>query len=296
MPSTVIPLPDFAILESNSQGREFLCIRHPSVSARISLTGAHLVSCQPTGQADLLWFSPEDEELPDTALRGGIPICWPWFGNDRPDAPAHGIARTARWELRSVEQRSDHVRIIMVLPEEIIARVLPDESWAVQVTFELCQELKVSLTSCNTGTIAQPLSQALHTYLPVLDIDRVELSGLMGVRFFDKLTGEDQSGKDEALKADGELDRIYHGYTGPVTLYCPGMPDRIITREGSSSLVVWNPGHEKSKTLSQFPADGYRRMICVEAANAGQDKRLLAPGEVHTLATRLRREKALHDV
>lgn len=295
MPATTGSLPDYAALECNAQGREFLCIHHPSVSARISLTGAHLVSCQPAGQADLLWFSPADEELPDTALRGGIPICWPWFGNERPDAPAHGIARTARWELIRVEQCADHVRITMALPEAVIARALPNELWTVQVVFELGQELKVSLTSCNTGAIAQPLSQALHTYLPVMDIARVELSGLAGVDFFDKLANAERSGKDESLKVDGELDRIYHGYTGAVRLHCTDMPDRIITREGSSSLVVWNPGPDKSATLSQFPADGYRCMICVEAANAGKDQRLLAPGEMHTLATRLSVCKMSHD-
>ncbi|WP_409524981.1 D-hexose-6-phosphate mutarotase [Nitrincola sp. MINF-07-Sa-05] len=282
---TTVSLPDFAVLECNSRGREYLCIRHPLVNARISLTGAHLVSCRPAGQADLLWFSEADDELPDTALRGGIPICWPWFGNDRPDALAHGIARTARWELLSVESFPDHVRVIMGLSEELIATALPDESWVVQVAFELGQMLKVSLKSRNVGTAVQPLSQALHTYLPVRDIDQVELVGLSGVKFFDKLTNEERQESNERLSIRGELDRIYHGYNGPVTLTCAGMPDRTIDREGSSSLVVWNPGPKKSSVLSQFPADGYRRMICVEAANAGPDRRLLAPGETHILTT-----------
>jgi len=288
MIASAVLLPDFAALEYNANGREFLCIRHPSVSARISLTGAHLVSCQPAGKADLLWFSSADEEQPETALRGGIPICWPWFGNDRPDAPAHGIARTARWDLVSIGQCSEHVRVVMALPADIIARSLLDESWGVQVVFELGQALTVSLTSCNTGTIAQPLSQALHTYLPVRDIAQVELMGLEGVTFFDKLTNEERKGGDESLKVQGELDRIYHGYTGPVRLHCTDMSDRTITRDGSSSLVVWNPGPEKSAALSQFPADGYCSMICVEAANAGPDQRFLAPGEQHTLTTTIR--------
>lgn len=153
------------VLVRNIQGREFLEIDHPAVKARISLQGAHIVSCIPTGQKPLLWMSPTDPEQPGKPLRGGIPICWPWFAGER-QGPAHGIARTSQWVLSDSNSTPQEIRLSFELPESVIAEQLPGEKWALRVSFVLGATLSVSLSTTNLGPQPQPLSQALHSYLP----------------------------------------------------------------------------------------------------------------------------------
>lgn len=273
-------------LRRNQHGREFIEIVHANVNARIALEGAHIVSCTPAGQKDLLWLSPQEPELPGAPLRGGIPICWPWFGNQRP-GPAHGVARSALWVLHDLTVSKDQVRVCLELPSTTIERLLLEEQWQLSVEFVLGQELQVTLVTTNTGTQVQPLGQALHTYLPVSDIDRVEVLGLDGCAYLDQLTGhtEQQAG---AVRFTGEVDRIYQGDVTQVTLVEPA--DRIeIHATGSRSTVVWNPWRDKALRLGHFPADGYQHMLCIESANAGADVRVLQPGETHRLTARIRR-------
>lgn len=281
-------LVDTIKLARNAQGRAFLEVSHPRVQARIALQGAHIVSCVPKGQGDLLWMSPTDPEKPDTALRGGIPICWPWFGNERA-GPSHGIARTSEWALKGVNDAGDRLHLSLELPEEAIKARLPDENWRVVVDFELGQALSVSLTSTNIGQHQQRLSQALHSYLPVSDIYQTRIWGLEGAKFIDQLTVVAQNHQQGPITFHGEVDRIYYDHQSPTQLDDAGAHYLLVEREGSNSVVVWNPWIDKSKRLSQFPHDGYRNMVCIEAANAGPDARELAPGQSHTLKTIIRR-------
>ena len=279
-------LPDNIQLIRNEHGRAFLDISHPRVKARIALQGAHITSCVPTGQGDLLWMSPAEDGRPDRPLRGGIPICWPYFGNERP-GPSHGIARISDWSFKSAVDTGDHIRLVLGLPGEIIKRQLPEEDWQVQVEFELSKSLSVALRTTNTGKNTQMLSQALHSYLPVRDIHEARLWGLEGAEFFDQLTGVEHNRQQGPVTFAGELDRIYHGHSSPIQLDDSSQHYLVVTREGSESVVVWNPWIGKSARLGQFPADGYKTMVCIEAANAGPDARVLAPGESHTLVTRI---------
>ncbi|MEX0731802.1 MAG: D-hexose-6-phosphate mutarotase [Aquisalimonadaceae bacterium] len=276
-------------LACNAHGRDFIHVRHPAVEARIALEGAHLAACTPSGQPPLLWMSPTEPALPGKPLRGGVPLCWPWFGGDRP-GPAHGIARTSRWQLDDVQTDPDQVRLRLSLPPAEIARHLPEGNWQLGVEFVLGRHLSIALTTTNTGDQPQVLSQALHAYLPVGDIEPARLQGLDGCMYIDKVIGSADNVQVGSVAFGPEVDRIYHGHAGPVQLTDDTAAPIIVSREGSRSLVVWNPGKAKSASLSHFPPDGYRTMVCIEAANAGPDARLLAAGESHTLRTRIRRE------
>lgn len=271
----------------NRHGREFIEVEHSLVSARISLEGAHIVSCVPAGQEPLLWLSPDEPELPGTSLRGGIPLCWPWFGSERP-GPAHGIARISAWELKDVSVGEDGVKITLVLPQGEIVRQLPGEPWQLEAEFLLGQDLQVALTSANRGSVMQPLGQALHTYLPVSDITRSRISGLHGINYRDQLTGSEELQQGDVRFAE-EVDRIYHGPVGTLRLL-NGNHGRIeVKGSGSLSTVIWNPWQSKSRRLGHFPADGYRHMLCIETANAGPDRRLLQPGQTHVLSATISR-------
>lgn len=276
-------LPPGVRLTSNEHGRQFLHVEHPAVQARIALQGAHIIDCIPAGQQPLLWMSPTDPCQPDTALRGGVPVCWPWFADER-SGPAHGIARTGNWQLHEAQADHASVRLVLRLATEDIARLLPDEGWAVEIEFRLGKELDIALTTTNTGREPQRLSQALHSYLPVADIDEAEITGLQGCAYIDKLSDGATVIQSSALRFTQEVDRIYFNHGAELQLRT-GDDSLSIRRDGSMSVVVWNPWQDKSIRLSQFPPDGYRTMVCVEAANAGPDGRMLAPGETHTLRT-----------
>ncbi|CEA05166.1 aldose-1-epimerase [Pseudomonas saudimassiliensis] len=276
-------LPAGVRIDSNNHGRQFIHIEHSAVQACIALQGAHIIDCTPAGQQPLLWMSPIDPCLPDTALRGGVPVCWPWFADER-SGPAHGIARTGNWQLHEAQADHASVRLVLRLSPEDIARQFPDEAWAVEIEFRLGKALDIALTTTNTGRQPQRLSQALHSYLPVADIDEAEITGLRGCAYIDKLSDGATVIQSSALRFAQEVDRIYFNHGAELQLHT-GNDLLSIRRDGSMSVVVWNPWQDKSARLSQFPADGYRTMVCVEAANAGPDGRILAPGETHTLRT-----------
>lgn len=280
--------PERTTLSHNAHGRSFLDINHPCVQARIALEGAQIISCKPKGQGDLLWMSPADEQKPGTPLRGGIPICWPWFGNERP-GPSHGIARTSQWRLTSVVDEGEQLRISMELPGPIISQQTPDADWQLKIEFLLGSSLDVSLTTTNTGAQPQFLSQALHSYLPVSDIRETRVWGLEDAEFLDQLTGVNHLRQQGPVTFSAEVDRIYYGHSQTIQLDDASAHYLVIQREGSDSVVVWNPWIDKSQRLGQFPADGYLTMVCLEAANAGPDRRTLAPGETHTLRTVIKR-------
>lgn len=282
-----IALPDGLSLVANAHGRTFLKIDHPAVTAQISLEGAHITRCQPTGQPPLLWLSPEEPELPGKSMRGGIPVCWPWFG-DSPRGAAHGIARTSMWTLESVHTDSSKVRVRMRLDAATIAEKLPGEQWQVEIEFVLGEDLLVTLTSHNLGSSVLTLSQALHSYLPVNDISAVSIQGLNNCAYVNQLTGLQQA-QIGPLGIDKETDRIYFDHSGEVAVKAPGQGDLIVSREGSQSLVLWNPWIEKSLRLNHLSPTGYQGMLCIEAANAGPDTRQIGPGETHSLSTRIRR-------
>ncbi|MEO1818986.1 D-hexose-6-phosphate mutarotase [Pseudomonas sp.] len=279
------PLPDGISWVHNAAGKAFVEIEHPNVRARVALEGAHLVSCIPSGQADLLWMSPCDAQAPGGVLRGGVPLCWPWFGNSR-SGPAHGIARRSLWQLTAAERDEQSVRLRLELPATTQHDALPDESWALSLELQLGTSLQMTLTSRNTGRRAQTLSQALHTYLPVSDISEVRVAGLDGATYLDQLSGSHQVQQGD-LMIEREVDRIYLQHSQPIYL-SDGQRTLEICRSGSASVVLWNPWQDKARKLDNFPADGYRTMLCIEAANAAADTRTLQPGEHHSLGCSIR--------
>lgn len=283
------PLPAGVSRTCNEHGRRFIEIDHPAVCARIAEQGAQIIDCVPAGQRPLLWMSPVDPALPDTALRGGIPLCWPWFAGERP-GPAHGIARTSHWQLRQAEADSQQVRLLLELPEQEITRQLPGEHWSLQVEMLLGSSLSVTLITTNTGSRAQRLSQALHSYLPVDDIDQVRILGLQGASYIDKLQADAVCHQHDPIRFRGEVDRVYFDTAADVQLLDGAADPLWVQRHDSRSVVVWNPWQDKGARLSQFPADGYRHMLCIEAANAGPDARLVEPGQIQRLQTIISRQ------
>lgn len=277
---------------------EALEIRHPLFSARLFLQGAHLTHFAPAGDANWLWLSDSARFETGRAIRGGIPICWPWFGvPDRnppavrdliPTSTSHGFARNEVWELEEVVETADSVEISLSL----LANADFRERWrghaSALITFRLTQNAcQIALTTTNLGRSTLAFSQALHSYLPTTLSDTT-ITGLDGASYTDTLADWSQFRQQGDVTFAGEVDRIYQTGGEAITVQSGDQSLRL-TSCGSDSTVIWNPGPEKARQLSDFAAQDWKSMVCVETANALQDFRLLNSGQSHTLGVMITR-------
>lgn len=272
------------IIQESWQDLDVLRVETPFSVARFSLHGGQVLSFVPTGFDDLLWLSPTTA-TPPKAIRGGVPVCWPYFGRQgQPDdAPQHGHARVSCWPLTDVRREADgSVVLKLVLP---LRDGVPLE--LIQ-TVHVGRELRQSLDTLHRGDAPVVLTQALHTYFRVADAAQVRVSGLDGLRYADKYDGctHVQTG-DWTLqdpRDPGRSDRIYTGTGHRFDLIDPAGGRRIrLDTFGSRSLVVWNPGDAGAAAIGDLPDQGWRSFVCLEAANAGDDAIELEPGQRHRL-------------
>lgn len=272
------------ITQGDYQGFPALLIRTPQASAALSLHGGQLLSFVPHGFDDLLWLSPNSTRPPG-AIRGGVPVCWPYFGRQGQAAavPQHGFARNSAWSLHDTQiDAQGGMTLQLTLPT-------PDASGLrLAQTLHIGEVLQQSLITENTGDTTTTFSQALHSYFKVGDSNCVHVTGLDGLRYADKYDGGEHVHAGDWTLHDprdpGRSDRIYHRSGNCFELHDPAMR-RCITLQtsGSRSLVVWNPGESGIAAIADATADAWRDFVCLEAANAGEDVIELAPGQRHTL-------------
>ncbi len=249
-------------------------------SATVALHGAHVISYTPARQAPVIFTSKNAIFKEGKAIRGGIPICWPWFNAHPSDAskPSHGYARNQFWKVTESDHSTDHTSLTLEL--------IHDELKA-SVTITLSETLNVSLTTTNLSAEIKSIGGALHSYFYVTDIEKISISGLEQVNFIDTLTETEEIQEGDILIRE-ETDRIYIKSSETVGIYDPQLNRTIfIDKSGSTSTVIWNPWIIKSKSLSDLDDADYRNFVCVEAANARKDIYLLAPNESHTLSTKI---------
>lgn len=274
-------------------------IRHPLLEATVVLQGAHLVQFAPAGEDNWLWMSPLARFEEGVAIRGGVPVCWPWFGdpayNPSPvkalvdTDKAHGFARTALWSLDQLEELEEAVSLTLSLDAVGSPGVYPWQGQAhASLTLNFSPEgLTLALTTRNAGTDPFAITQALHTYLPTEQVSATRIRGLEGAHYLDTLDDWKPRLQEGVVTFDGETDRIYQA-APEMHIHSPDRTWRL-TSSGSASTVVWNPGPEKAARLSDFPDDAWTGMLCVESANAADDYRELQPGASHTLSATLTR-------
>ncbi len=259
----------------------------------IYLHGAHVTSWQPTDQQeDVLWVSKSSLFAEDRPIRGGIPVCWPWFGDDKTGAgrPAHGFARTCEFSVTRTAKTDDGgCEIELALePSEATRRMWPEEfHLSLTATFGKTLDLQLRMENRSEKTVTH--SSALHTYLHVSQAHVITLSGFKGHDYLDKVRGFERDHQQQEPKVDGEIDRIYLDTTTPCTVSDQGFDRTIqVAKAGSETTVLWNPGAVRSKQMADLDDEGYKNMLCIESANAADNTIALAPGEHHILGTTLR--------
>jgi glucose-6-phosphate 1-epimerase len=284
----MIPLPDCVRIHSPLDDYPILELTHPSCTARIAFHGAHVMEWTPAGQEPVLYLSPLAVFENGKAIRGGVPICWPWFGPhpSDPTLPAHGVARTRLWSLIACEDdgASVHLRFELHADEETLA--LWPHAFEAAVEIRVGRELQISLIRHNPSDAAFTDSSALHTYLRVTDVAEIFLSGLEGAVYDERAAGSPHHGTQQGeVRIDGEMDRIY---ASSATVTVHDRNRRIhVHKRGSASTVVWNPGAEKAARLGDLPADDFPHFLCIEAANAPGAEVTVGPGGTEVLRTRI---------
>lgn len=272
-------------------------IRHAGAELLVAQQGAHILSYQRAGQPPLVWLNDRATFTTGKAIRAGVPVCWPWFGNlarnphsvqamysgEQP-ASAHGLVRAMGWSLSGIESEGQALKIDFALPQA--ATGLPGWPHRVELklSIRLDEQLHIDLTSHNLGADAVTLSQALHTYFAVSDVRNVQVQGVDGLRYIETLDDWKTLTQRGDLHFAGETDRIYLDAPPHLSILDPHWQRRIqLTSRGSRSAVVWNPWSERAAHLADMADDGWQRMLCIETANVLDDVVTLAPGASHTL-------------
>jgi glucose-6-phosphate 1-epimerase len=260
-------------------------------SARIALQGAQLLTWIPRGQQPVVWLSPQARLVPGKSARGGVPVCWPWFGPHcrNSDNPSHGFARSAPWEVLTTESAPDGGTELTfrLLRSDADAALWP-HSTPLVLRVRIGTSLAMELRTRNIGAAPVTIGQALHTYFQISDIRQVRVFGLESCEYLDKVEGGRKQ-QDGAIAFSGETDRIYLDTDAECIIEDPGYSRRIhVAKTGSRSTVVWNPWIDKAAKLGDLGEGGYLHMLCVESANAGEDLVTLQPGEEHALAVEYR--------
>lgn len=284
-PPASMRLPSSVRVGPGQGGLPAVFVTGPHGEAEIYLHGAHVTHWAPTGDEPVLWMSTASRFVPDAPLRGGVPLCFPWFGAHDADqaAPAHGFARLLDWDLVAADDDGVDVAVTFRLADTAATRASAwphrfEARYTVTVGARLTLALRV--TNLDPGEVA--FEEALHTYLRVRDITATEVTGLEHAPFLDRLGGPAPlPGEAGPVRFAGETDRIYLG-TDAATAVTDGR--RItIDKRGSRATVVWNPWIDKAAAMADFGDDEWATMVCVETCNIRTEAVRLAPGRSHTM-------------
>jgi len=271
-------------IKEMTNGFKYIEIKNSSAFAKISLVGANIFHYRQNDKEALLWLSEISDFKENKSIRGGIPICWPWFGilKNEKDLPQHGFARTSLFELINInELNSGTTKITLRLKETKQSRQLWDYCFELELIVTVSDKLTMELKTTNKDTKTFEITQALHTYFQVTDISDAIVNGLDKKPYLDALTMKDEV-QDGEIFFDKEIDRIYQEVDANITLrdkYRSISIDNI----GSSSVVVWNPWIEKCSRMSAMKDSAYKTFVCIESANAFKDVVRILPNESHTL-------------
>jgi len=268
----------------------FIKINNQYASAVISLYGGQVLSYTPHEADELLFLSDKAFYEAGKAIKGGVPICWPWFGAD-PEGkgrPAHGFARNSLWELGSTEQTaSGETKVVINLLSNAVTKKLFPFEFKLSLTVVVGKELKLELTTSNMDEESFDITQALHTYFAVEDINNVAVLGLDGSNYLDKaksITGEENRTQKDNITFDGEVDRIYLKAPSDLKIKQKKSVQFIgIKSINNKTAVVWNPWKELCEQSADLKPDDYTRFVCVETANVADDVIKVMPGKTFSL-------------
>jgi len=283
-----LELPGIATFESGEGGLVRLVVRSSLAEAHIYLHGAHVTHFQPQGAAPVLFMSQKSLFAPDKPIRGGVPVIFPWFGGraGHPESPAHGVARTAEWQVTSLSEDGDGViTAAFHLGADENTRALWPYDFELNYRIAIGRTLTLTLQVANTSPEPFTFEDALHTYFAVGEVRETSTTGLENAEYVDKTDGLQRKKQGpEPIRITQETDRVFENTRKTCTIDDPRTHRRVtIEKSGSQTTVVWNPWIAKAAALADFGDDEWPRMLCIETANAGANVVTLAPGKTHAM-------------
>lgn len=253
---------------------DVIVVDHPAVRASVALQGAHLLSWQPAGEKDVLWLSGNTPFQKGVAIRGGVPVCWPWFGPAaQSDLPAHGFARNLPWTLiNHSEDASGVVLTFELRSSEDSHRYWPHD-FTLTAQYKLGATCEMTLGAHGNFTT----TSALHTYFNVGDISTVSVSGL-GDRYIDKVNNAQIGSLADGIQTfPDRTDRVYLNANSLSVIQDPSLGRTIeVEHRHNLNVVGWNPGPALSASMTDMPDDGYKTFVCVESAVATEPQKVTA--------------------
>ncbi|HET7545796.1 MAG TPA: D-hexose-6-phosphate mutarotase [Polyangiaceae bacterium] len=269
-------------------GLSALRVSNASASGLVYLQGAHVAAWQPAGEQPVLFLSENALYAPGKALRGGVPICFPWFGAhaEHKDFPAHGFARTRLFEYRGARlDDSGRTELEFSLDSDEQTRAWFPYAFTARLRVAFGRTLGLRFSVTNRDVQEFSFEAALHSYFSVADVLQTSVRGLEGARYVDKV-------REQAVFTEGarelrlvaETDRVYESTATCTIDDRAGKRSLVIEKQNSGATVVWNPWREKAAQMSDLGAACWARMLCVESANVGKSRITLAPGASHRLA------------
>ena len=266
-------------------------IHTPLLTARFALQGAHLIDFIPNGGVPLLFVSANSQFAAGKAIRGGIPVIFPWFGPraGHPESPMHGLVRTRAWELSGVEVQEDGAaRVTFTFESSPETLAFWPHAFHLKLEFILGKDLAVRWEVQNPGDAPFLFEQALHPYFPISDVFKTSVSGLKGVQYIDKADALSvKTESSEAICFSAETDRLYVDTASTCVLEDKAAGRRlVISKTGSESSVVWNPWIDKAAALSDLGDEEWKQFVCVEQVNADRNALALKAGQTHVFTVR----------
>lgn len=276
-------------MATDDNGFEFLVINHPKLNAAFSLHGGHLLHFQATGEAPAIWLSKTAVFDGKKAIRGGVPICWPWFGAASPtlgeNLPSHGFARTSKWSVGNIEESSEGVKLELQLFSCEKTLALWPHEFKLTLKAMLSEHLTLQLVTENKSEKPLTYHGALHTYLNISAPESITISGL-NTQFCNLLNNKALETGDSTLLVDKASDTIYQKAPGDIVLVDKQFQRTLsMTNSGNDCEVLWSPWIKGAQAFTDMPDDGYQTMFCIESAitrNAGQQ---VKSGQIHSLST-----------
>lgn len=261
----------------------FITVSNKYADADICLYGAHVTSFRPHRAMEILWMSPDSSFEVGKPIRGGIPVCFPWFGPHKtdPEKPQHGFARLMYWDVVKTESgATGETTVVLQLRSSEETKAYWPHEFRAEMTIVVGKTLEVKLKVTNPSDEPLEYTCALHSYYSLSDIGNVSLEGLQGTAYYNQLSGENGVQNEELLQIQEPLTRHYLGTETPVVIADSAFRRRIkVDKTGSKVTTVWNPGAETCAKIGDLPDDAYEMFVCVEATNAFDYPIKLAAGE-----------------
>jgi glucose-6-phosphate 1-epimerase len=279
-------IPGIAAIVEERKGFPSVRVQTPDVTGEVQLYGGQVSSWKPAGAEEVFFVSSKTRWQEGTAIRGGVPICFPWFADrtEGPKSPAHGLVRTKPWRLEAITHADSNVTVALSTSADETTKKVWQGDYHLLFCATFGDQLRLELIVTNRGSLTFKFEEALHSYYRVGNVEKTKVRGLGGCTYVDKTDARKEKHQRGDVTLTGETDRVYRGTSSSVEIEDPVLRRRIlVAKEDSRDTVVWNPWTQKAAAMADLGADEWRQFVCVETANVGDHGVTLGEVQAHTM-------------